>query len=295
MALLVFIAVCYFKFCSHSSSNEGTVCYYIANNYVFICAFIFVLFLLFNLFNIRTFIADHWPLIFAVTTGLLVVAVYLHHFYDNPISSDPEKWGPFGDYIGGILNPTFTFVMLYLVWQTLVVQQEGLKKQREAQERLEKDLQHQKFEDRFFKLLELYRQKFIDGNQITKIHGQLNTEYLQSKQPGETVTELNCYKTIIERKCRSSNGEFPRPVLIDYFGFLFIILRFLEKSSPDAETKEDYADLLRRLLSMEEKTLLHYHCEYLTEKEQEAEAKEFRDLVEKFLLRKLGDWHQTLG
>jgi hypothetical protein len=38
--------------------------------------------------------------------------IYIARFHLNEISTEPEKWGPFGDYIGGILNPLISLLTL---------------------------------------------------------------------------------------------------------------------------------------------------------------------------------------
>lgn len=46
-------------------------------------------------------------------SGTLVVAsiaLYLIKFGDNVISSNPENWGQFGDFMGGVLNPLLALI-----------------------------------------------------------------------------------------------------------------------------------------------------------------------------------------
>lgn len=76
---------------------------------------------------------DRWPLIMigllstAVGAAVLVIGAYAFHFWDKAISSDPDKWGPFGDYIGGILNPIFGFCSFSALLVTLHFQARSLK------------------------------------------------------------------------------------------------------------------------------------------------------------------------
>ncbi|MCQ9635911.1 hypothetical protein MP477_13210 [Chryseobacterium sp. WG23] len=54
-------------------------------------------------------------LVFVVMCILIVVGVYACNLAGNGISKDPEKWGQFGDYFGGVLNPILTIFNLVLV------------------------------------------------------------------------------------------------------------------------------------------------------------------------------------
>ncbi|WP_343665182.1 hypothetical protein [Chryseobacterium mucoviscidosis] len=54
-------------------------------------------------------------LFFIVVSILLVIGIYAGNLAGNGIADDPEQWGQFGDYIGGILNPILTIFNLILV------------------------------------------------------------------------------------------------------------------------------------------------------------------------------------
>jgi len=47
--------------------------------------------------------------------------MYYNFFGDRQISNSVEKWGQFGDYIGGVLNPGLSFISIILVCYTLHV------------------------------------------------------------------------------------------------------------------------------------------------------------------------------
>ncbi|WP_105652648.1 putative phage abortive infection protein [Cronobacter malonaticus] len=63
------------------------------------------------------------PLIFLISAVLVFTAIYLYwlHFGDLRVSDSVEKWGQFGDYIGGVLNPGLSFISIILVCFTLYV------------------------------------------------------------------------------------------------------------------------------------------------------------------------------
>lgn len=46
---------------------------------------------------------------------LFIIGIYAYNLAGNGISNDPERWGQFGDYFGGVLNPILTIFNLILV------------------------------------------------------------------------------------------------------------------------------------------------------------------------------------
>lgn len=46
----------------------------------------------------------------------LAVCFYVAKFAGVPLSGKPEKWGVFGDYLGGVLNPLLAAAALYVTW-----------------------------------------------------------------------------------------------------------------------------------------------------------------------------------
>jgi uncharacterized membrane protein len=49
---------------------------------------------------------------------LVLIALYLYKFH-GPLSSRPEDWGVFGDYLGGVLNPILAFATFVVVLVSL--------------------------------------------------------------------------------------------------------------------------------------------------------------------------------
>ncbi|WP_394665931.1 hypothetical protein [uncultured Chryseobacterium sp.] len=64
------------------------------------------------IFTIFFFFCIGGLLIFCIT---IVVGIYVYNLWGNGISDDPEQWGQFGDYFGGVLNPILTIFNLILV------------------------------------------------------------------------------------------------------------------------------------------------------------------------------------
>jgi hypothetical protein len=71
------------------------------------------------------------------TVGVLVyaacvVAFYTATFCAQALSADPQHWGQFGDYIGGLLNPIVAFAALLLLVESIRIQRKELAETKEA-------------------------------------------------------------------------------------------------------------------------------------------------------------------
>jgi len=54
-----------------------------------------------------------WTLTAVVT--VVIILSYILNFYDHPISENPENWGQFGDFMGGLLNPFISIINLFVL------------------------------------------------------------------------------------------------------------------------------------------------------------------------------------
>ncbi|MCK9988844.1 MAG: hypothetical protein AzoDbin1_05316 [Azoarcus sp.] len=115
----------------------------------------------------------------AIVLGAVAVDIYTEQFaVDTLKTKDIDSWGQLGDFFGGVLNPTFSFLALVALLLTLYVQSRELKLSREMAELSRQELEmtreelknsadalkaqneaihHQRFEQTFFAWLESYR------------------------------------------------------------------------------------------------------------------------------------------
>lgn len=115
----------------------------------------------------------------AIVLGAVAVDIYTEQFaVDTLKTKDIDSWGQLGDYFGGVLNPTFSFLALVALLLTLYVQSRELKLSRQMAELSRQELEmtreelknsadalkaqnetinHQRFEQTFFAWLESYR------------------------------------------------------------------------------------------------------------------------------------------
>ncbi len=104
----------------------------------------------------------------AIICAIIVGGLYFSHF--GSIVNDKDKWGQFGDYIGGTLNPVFGFLSLIILLHVLRQNERALQMSKEELELTRKELKNsatalaeqsetlkiQRFEQTFFSLLNLY-------------------------------------------------------------------------------------------------------------------------------------------
>jgi hypothetical protein len=66
---------------------------------------------------------------------VLVVLAYIGKLWflsDGKLADDPEVWGQFGDYLGGLLNPLIAFLAFYWLTQSVLLQKQELTETKDA-------------------------------------------------------------------------------------------------------------------------------------------------------------------
>jgi hypothetical protein len=58
--------------------------------------------------------------------GLLVVSAFTLNFWHEPVASQSSRWGEFGDYVGGVLNPAVALAALALLARSIRLQRTEL-------------------------------------------------------------------------------------------------------------------------------------------------------------------------
>lgn len=110
----------------------------------------------------------------AIGAGILVSGAFVLRFWDVGFSTSSEHWGQFGDYIGGLLNPVFSFAALVALLWTIRLQSAELRlsrkeleltrselesstkalvNQEKTQDNQYKQMRIESFESTFFKLI----------------------------------------------------------------------------------------------------------------------------------------------
>lgn len=74
---------------------------------------------------------------FVNASVVLAIGTYLFWFWlskDRGISGNPDAWGQFGDYLGGVLNPLVAYFAFYWLTKSVSLQKEELAETRKALE-----------------------------------------------------------------------------------------------------------------------------------------------------------------
>lgn len=96
-----------------------------------------------------------WIALIGATAACVLLGAFFFywlHFGTNSPSTNPNEWGPFGDFIGGVTNPILSFFALLSLLLALVVQSKQLEATREqlshAQETARKQISHMELQAR---------------------------------------------------------------------------------------------------------------------------------------------------
>jgi hypothetical protein len=201
----------------------------------------------------------------AVLLTFSVVSVYFHYF-SGGVLVEHDKWGQFGDYLGGVLNPIFGFLGFIALLLTLKLQRQELKlsteelaKSAKALELQNKALVRQNFENTFFQLL--------------RRHGDLASEVSTNDHIGRRAFDVlykrlryyygnitNC-EDINERAIISYEDFFSEYhyLLAHYFRVLYHVFKFIDTSQLSEDDKSNYANIARAQLSSYELCLMFYN------------------------------------
>jgi hypothetical protein len=227
-----------------------------------------------------------------VVAGSLLIFAYVSQFGPH-LSDTHDRWGQFGDYVGGLLNPVFGFAGFLILLHTLHEQKMQLRSERESQ--VLKD-----FESTFFQVL----------HRFDEVLGALEHEYSAQGSPAGVETSRQAlrliYKTALKNKYSDAQDAkrsgLETAIVLDqnmyknhthifgiYFRSLYHVFKFIDTSDLRFEQKVRYANLTRAQLSSYELALLFYNGLW------GEGQKGFRPLIEKYGLLKHLDGRTLLA
>jgi hypothetical protein len=257
----------------------------------------------------------------ALCMFVVVLAFYLYHFHTQVISEDVTKWGVFGDFIGGTLNPFLSFLALVILLRTFAMQKTELDLQREELKdtkellRLQTQTQiKQRFESTFFELLNVHNQIL---SEITKEPIPIKTDSADKKNLGETgakifdsvnkkwdkitnksilnkmIFEINYFydsdecehKEIQSLEMAYNNLKEYALYQVNYFHALFSLLQFVSKlNSEDDEIF--YANIIKSVLNDPVFRLLAIYA-YKNE--------EYKRLIERYSIFEMASFNKNIA
>ncbi len=233
----------------------------------------------------------------AIVLLLTALFLYFTHFSGN-LSDDTSKWGTFGDFMGGTLNPMFALLSLFAIIYTIRIQTEELeltrdemKKSNKSQEEQSQSLkiqnrsiEQQTFENTFFKMIDLHNQIVnnllliqIMKNEPRHLPGYKTFKTPQNYHIGKVEINLEDdrdYKgrEVIARLLNILKGSKRKNFGYPYYeafhkefqniiGHYFGTIYQILKfiDNSNIENKEQYANLFRSQFSAAELELLFYH------------------------------------
>ena len=237
-------------------------------------------------------------LLIAAVGWLLALTVLSFYFFwfQGELSDKQDVWGSFGDFVGGTLNPLFSFLALIALLLTIVLQTRQLEMSSEelalsrqelaltrnevsrsadALASQDKNLLLQRFETTFFNLLkhiEACRKEisYESGDKLVNGGDAIEKLYKKFQSNLTEVTGRSGHFPIytFKQSCHKINGiklEYKKfyeskhgDDLGQYFRLLYHILRFVDDNH-QVENKSFYTNLLRAQLSRYELCLIFYN------------------------------------
>lgn len=217
--------------------------------------------------------------------AVLVLAAYAWNFW-GPLAKDQGKWGQFGDYVGGLLNPTFSLLALLALLATLGLQIRELrlsvKELRNSAEALTKQnetLRQQTFEGTFFQSLRMHNDIVASMEVLSlSLKGRACFQHYLSELEGSLIKHGAIDKYDVFLSCYDIFYLEHQAELGHYFRLLYNIVKLVKRT--DGIDRRFYTNLVRAQLSSAELKLIFYNC--LSSRGSE----KFKPLVEEFALLK---------
>lgn len=220
-------------------------------------------------------------------TALLILAVLIFYIinFSGGLTSDNNKWGTFGDFFGGTLNPILSFIALLALLYTIKIQQDALEITHEELELTREEMKNssdalkeqsdslklQNFENRFFNLIQSHKHTASNF----RIPGPLNEQKVDlvgkicfktfhwsyNKSFRDTKT-----KTILQQKGGLAAIEHSVRAVIMKFDFLYYFYEHIDlidsllAEKPKLESSQYlfYSNLIKRQYSNHELFFLYF-------------------------------------
>lgn len=228
--------------------------------------------------KLKIWMTQWWLLIIPVVLAIIAVGSYAYTFHAWPTHEQPEAWGTFGDFVGGLLNPVIAACTLFVALGVWKLQKTELKDTQDALKDQAKTAVQQRSEQRFFDVLNLYF-RTVDVLGYREHHGRRALEQWSTSQlKGDTYNSpkdhslpwfiKNGFSPVV-----SSSGNPPQQVsitelkaawnkpIIDEFlsPYLRVVFRLLtdaEDLFKEPDERRRYMKLFRAQLSSDELTLI---------------------------------------
>ncbi len=207
-------------------------------------------------------------IIVAVLLAAAPLITYFCYFHSYPVSLDPKDWGPFGDYVGGLLNPVISLLAFCAIIGSLWLQQKEITGG-----------------------IDEFRHTTIESNlwQLMRIHNEISDDIVISTETNSRIRGRACFQVFHRRLrelydrsnkrndtfCNETDEKRAQTVydlflqdyevcVSTYFKLLERILVLISKFRAPGDEKRDsteyeHVETMRASLSYDELVLLFFH------------------------------------
>ncbi len=214
----------------------------------------------------------NWILVVAILLFIGLLVIYYFNIFPLD-ATEKGKWGTFGDFIGGTLNPLFALFSLFAIIYTIKIQTKELELSREELEATRKELegsriaQQEQSESLILQnqatKLQIFENTFFQLNNIFS-NARLNLNY-ELRRPFKESIVFSSAGTISffleQLKKHNSydifNNKYEKYSGI-YTGQIYQILKFVNDSN--IGNKQRYVNIFRAQFTKDELEFLFYHC-----------------------------------
>lgn len=153
------------------------------------------------------------------------------------LSKDTARWGTFGDFVGGTLNPILSFLALIVLLMTYSSQQQELKETRKILKEQTVTQKRQQFESTFFELLKIHNKElkifykkapYIENDRTHWTNAPVEELFNRIKR--QRLNTLEEAKEILQNQNQNHLCE-------RYFQVLYQLLKFIAINSDNGITE----------------------------------------------------------
>lgn len=204
-----------------------------------------------------------WLLFLAVVIFLVAIVVFLwadksRFDFDNPIKF--EKFGTFGDFIGGVVGTVFAFLNVHLLIKTIGLQNNANSQSEKSYANVQMTENVRTMDTQINSLLSLYN-SIVESISFHNKHGKEGLEtvanYILSYSTKAGSTDYSDKQAI---KAFEVVYASIRDKLAVYFRVIYRMLCVLHQADIDNKVRYNYAKMLRSQFTESELFLLRYNA-----------------------------------
>jgi len=194
---------------------------------------------------------------------VFVVSTYIYTF-NLPLSTNENTWGLFGDYIGGILNPSIGLLVFIYIVLSYNIQKKELKNASIAFEK-------QNYDNHFFQLLNNFKTHVNDLKYLTYKGSDIFQSLLEHNKGDVATRKTTSFNVEDFKNFYPNHSGYPKR----YFSFLEYLLSYVDKNEIENIDTGKYICLIKLQLSQSELIFIAFHALTL-------EDKSFKNLIDNY-------------